>query len=120
MFPPVGLREKEKRGEKRRERSIKRRLTRRGVLRRHLLLEDTELRLQTGADEIPLHLAVVVPGPAGEITLGLDELLEDILEAHEPDEMVILFQSAVMLQRVGALRELRAVPYTRGGLAPSC
>lgn len=118
-FPAVGLREKENLGYIKEEgRSVKRRLTRRSVLRRDLLLEDSELRLQTGADEISLHLALVVPRPADEPALGLDELLEDVLDAHEPDEMVILFQRAALLERVGALRELRTISYSRRCFAP--
>lgn len=55
------------------------------VSRGHALLEVPELRLQADADEVALHLALVVPGPAVEAALGLDELLEYVLQPHEPD-----------------------------------
>ncbi len=113
------MREKRKKKEKKRERTkgIKSGLTRRGVLPRHLVLEVPELRLEPGTDEVALHLALVVAGPAVEIALHLDELLEDVLQAHEPGEVAVLLQLAVPGQRLGAPRELRTVSES-GGPAP--
>jgi hypothetical protein len=60
----------------------------------------------------------VVAEPAVEVALDLDELFEDVLQAYEPDEVVVLLQRAVLLQRLGAPRQLWRVPERRGDFAP--
>jgi hypothetical protein len=86
------------------------RLTRRSVLLRHPLLEVAELGLEAGADEVPLHLTLGVAEAAVEGALRLDKLLEDVLQSHKPDEVLVLLENAAVLKELGAPRELRVVP----------